>query len=79
MATTPVPARFIVGAKAIIHFGPNRDKQRETTIARVTKTLVITEDGARFHANIASEDNGMLYRYGGGMWPSQLTLAVPGE
>jgi hypothetical protein len=79
MATTPIPARFTVGAKVIVHFGPNRDKTSEATIARVTKTLVITEDGERFHANIGSEDNGMLYRYGGGMWPSQLTLAKPGK
>lgn len=79
MATTPIPARFTVGAKVIIHFGPNRDKTREATIARVTKTLVITDDGAKYHANIGSEDNGLLYRYGGGMWPSQLTLAKPGE
>lgn len=79
MATTPIPARFTVGAKVIVHFGPNRDKTREATIARVTKTLVILDDGGRFHANIGSEDNGKLYRYSGGMWPSQLTLTEPGE
>lgn len=80
MATTPIPARFKPGAKVTVHFGPNRDKTREATIARVTKTLVITDDGARYHANIGSEDNGLLYRYGStGMWPSQLTLADQGE
>jgi hypothetical protein len=79
MATTPIPARFTVGAKAIVHFGPHRNKQRDATISRVTKTLVITEDGARYHATIGSEDTGQLYRYGGGMWPSSLTLAEQGE
>jgi hypothetical protein len=80
VATTPIPAKFTVGAKVLIHFGPNRDKTREASIARVTKTLVITEDGERFHATIGSEDTGQLYRYGStSMWPSTLTLAGPGE
>lgn len=80
MATTPIPARFKPGAKVTVHFGPNRNKTREATIARVTKTLVILDDGDRYNANIGSEDNGTLYRYGStSMWPSQLTLAEPGE
>jgi hypothetical protein len=76
---TPIPARFTAGARVIIHSGPNGVNQRAATIAHAFRTFVITDDNVHYRADAGSEESGALHRYGGGLWPTRLTLAEPGE